>query len=390
MAIKSRKTNIPVSVMAEQRIRNVFSNGVKVYMSVSGGKDSIVLFDLVYHLAETGQIDKDLLTVQFIDEEAIFPEVEETVIEMRQKCLMLGIEFNWYCMEFKHFNCFNALENDESFITFDRYKEDVWVRQPPKFAIRNHHLLTPRTDSYQDFLTKLNKDGILMTGVRASESIQRRQNIAPSVNKTVLNNSQAVWPIYDYKDSDIWLHILRRGLTYPKTYAHLYQVGRPRNEMRLSQLFSIDTAKILVEIQEFYPDLYEAILKREPNAYLASLYWDTEMFRRSKASKNRKKKEANEKAVEDTEDLDYDVAIMQMYHNFDREFTTKNQRRWARQYFIFYLQYFQYLDDGLKRTIYNALVGGDPKGRTYRGMMTAFGAKKGEQAHKEYGKEYRA
>lgn len=390
MAIKSRKTNIPVSVMAEQRIRNVFSNGVKVYMSVSGGKDSIVLFDLVYHLAETGQIDKDLLTIQFIDEEAIFPEVEQTVIEMRQKCLMLGITFNWYCMEFKHFNCFNALENDESFITFDRYKEDVWVRQPPKFAIRNHHLLEPRTDSYQDFLTKLNKDGILMTGVRASESIQRRQNIAPSVNKTVLNNSQAVWPIYDYKDSDIWLHILRRGLTYPKTYAHLYQVGRPRNEMRLSQLFSIDTAKILVEIQEFYPELYEAILKREPNAYLASLYWDTEMFRRSKASKNRKKTEANEKAVADTEDLDYDVAIMQMYHNFDQEFTTKNQRRWARQYFIFYLQYFQYLDEGLKRTIYNALVGGDPKGRTYRGMMTAFGAKKGEQAHKEYGKEYRA
>lgn len=389
MAIKSRKTNIPVSVMAEQRIRNVFSNGVKVYMSVSGGKDSIVLFDLVYHLAETGQIDKDLLTVQFIDEEAIFPEVEQIVIEMRQKCLMSGIKFNWYCMEFKHFNCFNALENDESFITFDRYKEDVWVRQPPKFAIRNHHLLTPRTDSYQDFLTKVTKDGILMTGVRASESIQRRQNIAPSVNKTTLNQAQAVWPIYDFKDSDIWLHILRRGLNYPKTYAHLYQVGRPRNEMRLSQLFSIDTAKILVEIQEFYPDLYEAILKREPNAYLASLYWDTEMFRRSKASKNRKKTEANEKAVSDTEDIDYDLAIMQMYHSFDKEFTTKNQRRWARQYFMFYLQYFQYLDDGLKRTIYNALVGGDPKGRTYRGMMTAFGARKGEIAHKEYGKEYR-
>ena len=389
MAVKSLKTNIPVSVMAEQRIKNVFSNGVKVYMSVSGGKDSIVLFDLVYHLAETGQIDKDLLTVQFIDEEAIFPEVEQTVIEMRQKCLMLGITFNWYCMEFKHYNCFDTLAKNESFITFDRYKEDVWVRQPPKYAIRNHHLLAPRTDSYQDFLTKLNKDGILMTGVRATESIQRRQNIAPSVNKTTLNGSQTVWPIYDYKDSDIWLHILKRGLTYPKTYTHLYQVGRPRNEMRLSQLFSIDTAKILIEIQEFYPELYEAILKREPNAYLASLYWDTEMFRRSKANKKRKTTEANEKAVEETEDIDYDLKIMQMYHNFDKEFTTKSQRKQARIYFIFYLQYHQYLDEALKRTIYNALVGGDPKGRTYRGMMTAFGAKKSEIAHQEYGKEYR-
>jgi len=389
MAIKTIKTNVPVSVMAEQRIRNVFSNGVKVYMSVSGGKDSIVLFDLVYHLAETGQIDKDLLTIQFIDEEAIFPEVEEIAIEMRQKCLMLGIEFNWYCMEFKHFNCFNSLENDESFITFDRYKEDVWVRQPPKFAIRNHHLLTPRTDSYQDFLTKLNKDGILITGVRTSESVQRKQNIAPSVNKSKLNQSQVVWPIYDYRDADIWLHILRRGLNYPKTYTHLYQVGRSRRDMRLSQLFSIDTAKILVEIQEFYPDLYERILKREPNAYLASLYWDTEMFRRSTARKNRTKTEANEKAVSDTEDIDYDVEIMRMYHSFNDLFTTKNQRKWARQYFIFYLQHVQFMDDTLKRKMYNALVAGDPKGRTYRGLMTDLGVKKGEIAHKEYGKEYR-
>lgn len=33
---------------------------------------------------------------------------------------------------------------------------------------------------------------------------------------------------------------------------------------------------------EFYPDLYERVIRREPNADLVMLYWDTDMFRSSK------------------------------------------------------------------------------------------------------------
>lgn len=39
-------------------------------------------------------------------------------------------------------------------------------------------------------------------------------------------------------------------------------------------------------MNEYYPDLMERIIRREPNAYLAALYWDSEMFGRS--SKNRR------------------------------------------------------------------------------------------------------
>lgn len=104
---------------------------------------------LMVNLANRGEIDMKQLTVQFIDEEAIFPCMEDMTKKWRRIFMMMGAKFEWYCVEVKHFNCFNELSNDETFICWDSTKQDVWVRQPPSFAIRNHKLLRPRIDTYQ-------------------------------------------------------------------------------------------------------------------------------------------------------------------------------------------------------------------------------------------------
>lgn len=105
-----------VVTAAQQRIKNVFSNGVPVYLSFSGGKDSIVLADLTYKLIQAGEIDPSLLTVLFVDEEAIFDCIEATTKTWRKKFLLAGAKFNWWCIEVKHFNCLNELSSDETFV----------------------------------------------------------------------------------------------------------------------------------------------------------------------------------------------------------------------------------------------------------------------------------
>lgn len=107
---------------AEKRIRNVFHNGLPVYLSFSGGKDSLALAQIVVTLIQRGEIDPKQLTVQFIDEEAIFPCIEKTTMAWRKKFLLLGAKFEWFCIEVKHYNCFNELSEDESFICWDREK----------------------------------------------------------------------------------------------------------------------------------------------------------------------------------------------------------------------------------------------------------------------------
>ena len=89
MAIKRCQSSITVVQAAEQRIINVFRNGLPVYMSFSGGKDSLVLAQMVLSLIQRGKIDPSQLTVQFVDEEAIFPCIERTVQEWRKKFLLV-------------------------------------------------------------------------------------------------------------------------------------------------------------------------------------------------------------------------------------------------------------------------------------------------------------
>ena len=72
MAVKRLEGRMNVVEAAERRVRNVFSNGVKVYLAFSGGKDTLCMCNIVYELAMKGEIDPKLLTVVFIDEEALY------------------------------------------------------------------------------------------------------------------------------------------------------------------------------------------------------------------------------------------------------------------------------------------------------------------------------
>lgn len=361
MAVKRCEASINVVQAAEIRIKNVFRNGLPVFMSFSGGKDSLCLAQLIFNLMQRGEITPSQLIVQFIDEEAIFPCIEEKVKEWRKKFLLMGAKFEWYCCEVKHFNCFNELSNDESFICWDSTKENVWVRRPPTFAIRNHPLLKPRIDAYQDFLPRVCNRGLTITGIRTAESIQRLQNIASMMRagKTMTNKHQ-VFPIYDWTDKDVWLYLLREKVDIPDIYLYLWQSGTGRNQLRVSQFFSVDTARSLVKMNEYYPDLMDRIIKREPNAYLAALYWDSEMFGRS----TKKRRELETKGPP----KDYKGELLKMFGNMDVYFTTPHKKKVAEKYRNFFMRISTIAEEKDFKMIYEGLVSGDPKLRTFRAL----------------------
>ncbi|MBR2943390.1 MAG: phosphoadenosine phosphosulfate reductase family protein [Clostridia bacterium] len=378
MAVKRAKSSMSVVEAAQKRVLNVFSNGVPVYMSFSGGKDSICMADIVYKLIQRRKIDASQLTVIFVDEEAIYDCVIDMTMQWRRKFIMAGAQFRWYCLPLKQVSCFNQLTNDESWITWEPGKEHAWVRKPPSFAIRSSpYLEGVGKVNYQTFLPRVTKDGIMLTGVRAAESVQRLQYMSTlNLGRQGITGTNTIYPIYDWKDNDIWMYIRDHQLDIPEAYLWLYQSGVSRPALRISNFFGIDSLAGLKHVAETDPDLWARIERREPNAYMTLLYWDSEWYKRS--TRKRTKSEG-----EDKRDFK-ELCRKMLFEDAEKHFTNPTTQRVCKQYRRCFTKI-----DGMARPrdyrqMHDALVAGDPKLRTLRAIyQNVYGA------YAEYAKKFR-
>lgn len=364
MPVKKLESTMNVLDAAKLRIRNVFRNGCKVYLSFSSGKDSLALSSLTYDLAVAGEIDPKRLTVIFIDEEGLYPSMVEAALRWRQKFLSIGADFLWFCLPFKQVSVINRLSASESWITWEPGKEDVWMRDPPPFAIRQSPVLEyPGQMNYQTFCRAAFADGIQMIGLRTSESLTRLQAVA-RMDMNHIRPGGAFYPIYDWKDSDIWLYIRERDLPFPEIYMRLYEAGVSRRQLRLCCFFGDMSTQGLRWVAETDHELWERIERREPNAYLVLLYWDSEMFRRS--SRKRRELEADE-APKDYRAMCEDLLFLHPERYTIAEDTKKKLGLWRR---LFIKSYGIATDDQYRR-MYEGVLYGDPKLRVYRILFSS-------------------
>lgn len=375
--IVRKETNVSVLDAAYMRIKNIFANGLPVVLSTSGGKDSLVLCQLVYDLIQRGEIDPKQLTVQFVDEEGMYDDVIEIVKNWRKKFMMAGVKFEWYCLEVKHFNALNQLETKETWVCWDRYEKDKWMRQPPPFAIREHPLLRARKETYQDFLKKINRGKITLVGSRAAESFQRLFFMSKLKQSSMITKDGLAFPIYDWTDDDVWLFIKERKIDFPITYMRLYQCGVPKNRLRISCLFAIDTIGALVKMAEFDPDLMERVQRREPNAYLVSLYWDSEMFRRSSTRRKQSEKGQPKK--------DYKKLVTDLLSDIPKNFNGEHSQKVARRYKRIVVKASSMMQEKHYKDMYEALLAGDTKLRRYRAIIQKIYGDARKEAVKEVG-----
>ena len=365
MAIKRKQSSMSVVEAAVARIMNAFSNGVKVYIAFSSGKDSLCMCHIVYSLIKQGKIDPKQLTVFFIDEEAIYPSMEQMAYQWHGLFSNLGVRFDWYCLPFKQVSCFHQLQSNERWITWEPGKESVWVRDPPPFAILHHPALHyPGEMNYQTFCSIAMNDGIILMGVRASESVQRLRNIARSkMNGGATGQQYYVLPIYDWKDTDVWLYIKEHHLHFPEAYMDLYRDGMNRPQMRLSNFFAADSCAGLRHIAAINPDLWARIERREPNAYMVMLYWDSEMFKRN--TRKRRSLEAGQ------EQKDYRALVKEMlFDKFDDTFISPDRKKVGQAYKRQYVKMNGTASTRIYQKMYEGIIAGDPKLRTLRAIIT--------------------
>lgn len=355
MAIKRIKTSLNVVEAATIRIKNAFETGANIHMNFSSGKDSLCMSNIVYELCRQGEVNRKQLKVIFIDEEGLYPSMVEAAERWHDKFESIGVPFLWFCLPFRQVSVIDSLSAGESWITWDPKCPDLWMRQPPSYAIMySQYLHYPGEMNYQKFLTTVfgKKGDIQMVGARVAESFTRLHRMAYSNKK----NENMIWPIYDWKDTDVWRYIKEHNLEFPEVYIHLYEAGAPKNKLRLCAFFGEGGTQGLHRIAETDPDLWERICRREPNANLAMLYWDSEMFNRS--THQRKKLENG------VEEVNYKEKLADLlFFNTDKYRINKDTAQHLQLWRNFYKRYYDKMEQKHFKKIYETLIFGDPKKR---------------------------
>ena len=136
-----------------------------------------------------------------------------------------------------------------------------------------------------------------------------------------------------------------------------------KNALRLCAFFGDCGTQGLRWIAETDHDLWERIERREPNAYLVLLYWDSEMFRRS--SNKRRKLEAEQ------EEKDYRALCEDLlFINTDRYTIAKDTRTRLNNWRGLYKKTYGIAKQHHYKKMYEAILYGDPKSRVLRILWT--------------------
>jgi len=253
---------------AIKRVQFVFDNCDDVIVSMSGGKDSTVVFNIALMVAkERGRLP---LKVFWLDQEA---EWEATDEYMNYVMHRKDVKPYWFQIPF---DFTNSLSFTDNFLrVWDESKEDVWIRPHSDIAITKNptnknrfHELVNILPSCCDVEDK-HHVGVLV-GMRISESLNRRMTLAYGNAqykgitwcKKPVKNTRCFYPIYDFNDTDVWAAIAKNKWKYNKIYDKFYRYGITGKDMRVSALIHETSWHSIERLQECEPKIYNRFLDR--------------------------------------------------------------------------------------------------------------------------------
>lgn len=247
---------------AMERIDYVFNNFERVYLSFSGGKDSGVMLNLcLKYMRENGISRK--LGIQIMDNEANY----EFSMEFMQRIIDENIDMldvYWCCLPITLPCTVSSYEIDwQCWGVKDQHR---WVRPMPNMDyvvnIENHPFgeAFEENMNYDDFWDMFaewysqGKTTANLIGIRTQESLNRYRAILND-KKEMLNGKfwtkkntehvYNVYPIYDWKTSDIWVANAKFDWDYNKLYDTFYMAGVPVESMRVASPFMSESKSSL-------------------------------------------------------------------------------------------------------------------------------------------------
>lgn len=278
-----RYLGIDVLTASKERIKWAFDNFEKICISFSGGKDSTVMTHLVMEEAIKRNRKVALL---FIDWEIQYKLTIEHVQHIYDMYKDYIIPY-WVALPLLTDNACSMYEPE--WISWDKAKENLWTRKPPKIAItdENYFPFYYYKITFEEFVPLFGewygegKSTACFVGIRTRESLNRYRALTnKKKNKyqdkmfttCVTDNVYNVYPIYDWSAEDDWKYFGKTKKPYNKLYDRFFHAGLTLHQMRVDEPFGDTTRRSLWLYQIIEPETWGKMVLRVNGANSGSLY----------------------------------------------------------------------------------------------------------------------
>lgn len=284
--------NIDKTVLetAIENITYAYENYPLVIVATSFGKDSGIVLNLAKMVAF--KLGKLPVIATFTDEEVLDPYTEKCA----RDCLLNDplVQLHWFCLEIPM--KLGISTQDPHWVTWDKTKEALWVRQKPAGCITENEF-----PEWRNFVKKTKKDpfylvntlyfkdkyekAIVLRGTRADESRNRF--------RAVHNEREDFWitkhplmqymypssPIYNWSTQDVWLAYRQFNWDYNPIYDVFAMYGISAERQRVCQPTYEYGLKYLPIYQRIFPEWWSKLRERFGDSIeAATRYADTYLF----------------------------------------------------------------------------------------------------------------
>jgi Predicted phosphoadenosine phosphosulfate sulfotransferase len=307
MPKKYKEENVYVATM--QRYEMIFKEFNHIYLSISGGKDSSLMLQLMAKKAR--ELNKKF-SILFIDLEAQYNATIKHVEQLIASVEDVTDKVYWVALPLSLRNAVSIIQ--PKWICWDEKDKEKWVREMPqnKYVINIENISTEwnwfhRGMEFEEFILQFAKwfaqskgervaTGI---GIRANESFNRFKTI---ISKTKEKYQEYAWttkvrftdkklkaynfyPLYDWLTEDVWIAVSKEDLLFNEIYELMYKNGLSIHEQRLCQPYGDDQRDGIDQFRTLEPETWERVLNRVHGVNFGNIYARTSLLGNMRSEK---------------------------------------------------------------------------------------------------------
>jgi len=298
--------DVDVYLASQERIKFIFKNFERMYLSFSGGKDSGVMLNLVIDYMRANNITKKI-GVMIMDNEANYNLSLEFMHRIIRNNLDL-LDVYWCCLPITLPCTVSSYATEWQ--CWGNEDENIWIKPMPKdeYIVNwSNHKKKFNMDffhenmNYDEFWDKFGdwyaqgKKTACLIGIRTDESLNRFRAI---MNERKQMDGGQVWtkknteyvyncyPIYDWRTDDIWIANGKFDWDYNKLYDIFWKSGMSIYQMRVASPFMSESKSSLNMYRVIDPQIWTRLVSRVQGANFIATYGKQLNYNSFKLPKN--------------------------------------------------------------------------------------------------------